>query len=52
MQTSEATRYAQLAAGARYLAAESRSRAERDEHLSMAALYGRRRAQHIAWETN
>jgi hypothetical protein len=51
MQIDEVTRYAQLAAGARYLAAESRSRAEREEHLGMAVVYARRRAQLVRWET-
>ncbi|HEY0011867.1 MAG TPA: hypothetical protein VGB79_03335 [Allosphingosinicella sp.] len=42
-------RYARLEAGARYLAARTGCFAERDEHLGMAELYARRRAQAITW---
>ena len=39
---SEALRYRQLEQGAEYLAETCASRAERIEHLKLAALYGRR----------
>lgn len=41
----DATYFAHLQAGARFLAAEADSRDERDEHLRMALRYGRLRAE-------
>ncbi|HEX8194530.1 MAG TPA: hypothetical protein VF552_16705 [Allosphingosinicella sp.] len=49
MIADDAVRYARLEAGARYLAAESGCLSERREHLGMAELYARRRAQAIIW---
>ena len=49
MIADDAVRYARLEAGARYLAARTGCFAERDEHLGMAELYARRRAQAITW---
>jgi hypothetical protein len=42
--TDDLTYYSQLETGARFLADGARSAAERDEHLGMANLYARLRA--------
>ncbi len=52
MPTQDAVRYAELEAGARYLAAETGSVAERAEHLSMADTYARRRVAAVRWGRN
>jgi hypothetical protein len=49
MLADDVVRYARLEAGARYLAAKTGCFAERREHLGMAELYARRRAQAITW---
>ena len=49
MLTDDAVRYARLEAGARYLAAEARCLAEREEHLGMAEHYARRRDLAARW---
>jgi hypothetical protein len=43
------TYYAELEAGARYLAAAAASQAERDAHRAAAARYAGRRAAALAW---
>ncbi|HZF95217.1 MAG TPA: hypothetical protein VEZ20_10155 [Allosphingosinicella sp.] len=52
MIADDAVRYARLEAGALHLAGLARCLSERQEHLGMAALYARRRAQAINWGSN
>ena len=49
MPIDEPTRYAELEAGARYLAAEAGSASERDRHLGAAETYARRRRAAVSW---
>ena len=44
MPSDDFTYYSRLEIGARFLAAQATSLSERDEHLGMARLYARRRA--------
>jgi len=49
MPNDDETRYAELEAGARYLAVETGSPAERAEHLRKAAGYALRRCAAVRW---
>ncbi|HEX8644131.1 MAG TPA: hypothetical protein VF702_09490 [Allosphingosinicella sp.] len=49
MPNDDEARYAELEAGARYLAAGTVSSAERDEHLAMADRFAGRRRAAVRW---
>jgi hypothetical protein len=49
MPDDDEARYAELEAGARYLAAETASCAERAEHLGMADTFAGRRRAAVRW---